>query len=393
MPLPSRLSDITHVHLEQILGESEGQHLDFKRELPTNWDQEAKKRFMADVVAFANGGGGDLVYGVEEGPGAVAGSLVPQVFDNVDVQIRRVQEFLLDLAEPRLPGVQVVAVPLSVGSVHGHAIIIRVPQSWSAPHRSKANLHFYVRDGVRNRQLDIPEVRALFLRSDNQAERMRNFRAARLAKIVTGQMPVPIGEGPKLIVHAVPTQAALGQAFIDPLPYFRGERRLPVLGLNSVSRVQLNLDGAFGPILAGGQRPPGYTQHFRDGHFEAVVELRTLSDTRHPAFVGVAHERYIVKYLSSVREEVTAFGVSNEVAVFLSLVGANQAVYAQPSHVGHGREEQPFDRSDLLLPDVLLAVDVSVEQGVRPMFDLLAQAAGYEKSPSYGRDGEWLMGN
>jgi predicted HTH transcriptional regulator len=153
MPLPSRLSDVTQAHLEQLIGEAEGQHLDFKRELPINWDQEAKKRFMSDVVAFANSGGGDLVFGMDEGPGAVGGSLVPQRFDNVDAEVRRIQEFLLDLADPRLPGTQVSAVPVAVGETRGHSVVVRVPQSWSAPHRSKANSHFYVRDGVRTGNL------------------------------------------------------------------------------------------------------------------------------------------------------------------------------------------------------------------------------------------------
>jgi hypothetical protein len=222
---------------------------------------------------------------------------------------------------------------------------------------------------------------------------MRDFRASRLAKVVTGQTPVPLGDGPKLVVHAVPTQAALGQASIDPLVYSRRERNLPVIGLISVSRVQLNLDGAYGPILAGGRRPPGYTQQFREGYFEGVVELLTLEDTYHPAFVGGAHERYIVKFISAVRRELAALTISGELATFLSVTGAAGAVYALPVHSGHGREEQPFDRQDLLLPDVLIPADSPIETGLRPVFDLLAQAAGYEASLSYGERGEWLSGS
>lgn len=388
MPLPRPLASATQAHLAELVGESEGSHLDFKRELPLLWDYEAKKRFMADVVAFANAGGGDLVFGVQEGPGAVGAGLVPQRFENVDFEVRRVQEFLLDLVEPRLPGTEVIPIPIEHGSEQGHAIVVRVPQSWVGPHRSKVNFHFYVRDGARNRQLDLPEIRSLFLRSDSQAQRLRDFRASRLGTVVTGATPVPLGSGPKLIIHAVPTQAALGQAAIDPLPYFRRQRSLPVLGLNPVARVQLNLDGAFGPIAVSGARPPGYTQHFRHGSFEAVVELSQVEGMDKP-FFGGAHEGFVVKFLSSVRKELEHLEMSAELAVFISLLGANHAVYAQDHHVGIGPDEQPFDRADILIPDVVIPTDSSIEAGIKPALDLIAQAAGYEQSSSYGPSGVW----
>jgi hypothetical protein len=396
MFLPSNLSELNQTHLDQLVaaGATEGSHLDFKRELPTNWDQEAKKRFMADVTAFANAGGGDLVFGVEEDANAQAAAVVPQEFNSVDLEVRRVQDFILELAEPRLPGVQVQAVPVSDGARSGHAVVIRVPESWAGPHRSKVNLHFYVREGLRNRQLDIPEIRGLFLRSENQAQRMRDFRAARLAQVVTGQTPVKLSDRPKLVVHAIPTQAALGQVFIDPVQYTKGRRTLPVLGTLPVSPVTLNLDGAFGPIVSPGNQAPGYTQQFREGYFEAVWELAPFGDVTKPVLPGSAYESYVNQFLGNVRGEAAASNVAQQLAVFVSLIGANEAVLAGPSGMGRGwgYSVKGFDRKDILLPDVLIQPDESIGHGMRPAYDLMCQAAGYEGSPNYGADGEWQAG-
>lgn len=393
MALPAILSDTTQADLERLIatGATEGQHLDFKRDFPANWDEKAKGRFMADVTAFANAGGGDIVYGLAEDGDAKANVVVPQVLSNLDAEVRRLQDFMLNLAEPRLPGAVIQPVPVSVSGVNGHAIVIRIPQSWAGPHRTKTNMHFYVRDGLRNRQLDIPEIRALFLRSESHAQGMRDFRSERLSKVVTGQTPVPLGAGPKLVVHAIPTQAALGQVYIDPVPYAQRRRTLPVIGTQPVGQVGLNLDGAFGAIVSAAERAPGYTQQFRQGFFEGVWELAPFGGAPQPVLPGAAYERYLNGFLGQVRGELAAHDVGQELAVFVSLVGADQAVLVGPSDMGTGwgYSTKAFDRKDVLLPDVIADPDTSIGKGMRPAYDLMCQAAGYEGSPHYGEDGEW----
>lgn len=391
--LPAKLTDLAQTHLNELVATraTEGWHLDFKRELPAVWDYEAKKRFIADVTAFANGGGGDIVYGVDEDADAQATAVVPQAFESVDAEVRRLQDLVLTLAEPRLPGVQVQAVAVATDAAAGHAIVVRVPQSWAAPHRSRVNQHFYVRDGLRNRQLEVPEIRALFVRSDSQAQRMREFRTERLAKVVTGQTPVRLQGGPMLVVHAMSAGAALGQADLDPLLYTRGRRPLPVIGTLPASPVSLNLDGAFAPIVARGN-PPGYIQQFRHGYFEAVWELSAFPDSNKPVLPGVIYESYVNNFLQKVRGEFADADISPELAVFLSLVGADRAVLSAPSQLGPGfpGEMKPFDRKDVLLPDVVIPPESSIGRGMRPAYDLMNQAAGFEQSLNYDAQGEWV---
>ena len=128
--------------------------------------------------------------------------------------------------QPRLPGVQIQPVNVDEGFVP----VLRAPQSWAGPPRVNSNQHFFIRENGRKRQLDVPEIRGLFLRSERQAESVRNSRTERLGKLMAGEAPHRLVPGALLVGHFVPTQAALGLVQVDPIPYML-DRMLPVLGI------------------------------------------------------------------------------------------------------------------------------------------------------------------
>ena len=65
----------------------EGIQLDFKSALVGGTNDD-KKKFLADICAFANAQGGDLVLGVQEDSIGAAGKVIPLTF-NPDAEIRR----------------------------------------------------------------------------------------------------------------------------------------------------------------------------------------------------------------------------------------------------------------------------------------------------------------
>lgn len=112
MSLPTKLTDTTQGHLQQLVDDAapENQHRDYKRELPSNWDNEAKKRFVADLIAMANSTGGDVIYGIDEDSDACAKALVPQLHANgIDAEVRRMQDFAMEYVELRKSVQQVLA--------------------------------------------------------------------------------------------------------------------------------------------------------------------------------------------------------------------------------------------------------------------------------------------
>jgi hypothetical protein len=383
MSLPRDLNQTTAADIQALVDNAvpEGSHLDFKRDLPGR-DEAGRGALVGDACAFANAAGGDLVYGIDEdGEGRAA--RVTFARGNPDEEARRIADMLAHGVEPRIPGVQVLAVPMPDGFV----VVVRIPQSWAGPHRARTNQHFYVREGARNRKLDIPEIRGLFLRSENQAQRLRDFRTERLGQLVAGLGPVRLVPGPALVLHLVPTQAALATLSIDPVPYSR-ERLLPALGAN-VPAARLNLDGALAVrhVDAHG-RSHGYTQLFRSGFFETVKALSMMGQ----AWLGaVAYERDLIRLLQEFRRELALLGIGTEMTCMLSVLQARDVIMGLDQFRFDLEEHQGrFDRDMLVLPDVLLPADTQPEVALRPVFDLVWQAAGMARSFNYNEAGEWI---
>jgi hypothetical protein len=257
----------------------------------------------------------------------------------------------------------------------------------------KTNQHFFVRDGLRKRQLDVPEIRALFLRSDHQAQRVRDFRTERLGKLLSGEAPHPLIDAPLLVVHLVPTQAALGLVQIDPVPY-TDRQSLPLLGATP-TLARLNIDGA---LVVRNVNPHGathgYSQLFRNGFFEATFSLSHRTDQGLALLPSTSYEVDVVRLLGSFRGELTRLGINCECSVMLSLLHANQVKLGVSNTYDFFDGHQTlFDRPTIVLPDVLAPSEIAPEQALRPAFDLLWQAAGFGQSRNYNSAGEWAPRN
>lgn len=387
--LPAKLTDATQADLERLIsdGVQEGPHIDFKRDLPATWDNSAKSEFLADVSAFANAGGGDVIYGVAEDGAAVATALAPQAPANIDQEVLRMQDFLLHQVEPRIPGAQVFAVPVSVGATSGHAIVIRVPQSWAGPHRVKLGQHFYIREGQRKRQLDVPEIRALFVRSETQTQRVRDFRTERLGKLLSGEGPHLLAEGPVMVVHLVPVQSALGLVHIDPVQY-SNQRRVPVVGATT-GWARLNIDGALAVRTSNEGGAHGYSQLFRNGFLEATKVYSRRSENQRANLPSRQYEEHLIALLREFRIELKHQNVEPSCSVMLSLLRADEMKLGVRADDFMDDHQTLFDRRTLVIPDVLAPGDVAPELALKPVFDMVWQAAGLEGSDNYNAAGVW----
>ena len=383
MTLPRDLTTANAAHIESFVEEqaSEGMYLEFKRELPAR-DAGARHEFLADISAFANSSGGDIIYGIDEdGEGRAAG-IVPQI-GNADEEARRIQDVLMNGIEPRVPGLQVQAVSVADGFI----LIIRVPQSWAGPHRVKTNQHFFIRENGRKRQLDVPEVKGLFLRADYQAKQVRDFRTERLGKLLAGEAPHRLVPGAVLVVHLVPTMASIGLANVDPIMYMR-ERVLPVLS-GTIPGARVNADGALAVRNPRAEGTYGYSQLFRNGYLE-TTKVYEYDENGRAALGSIAYEEVFIALVRRMREEFTHLGIGTEMTCMVSILDADRVElgferwrYEVEEHQGH------FDRKILVLPDVLLPADLTAEQALRPVFDLVWQSAGMERSANYNNAGEW----
>jgi Putative DNA-binding domain len=383
MSLPRDLSTTSADDIQALVAArtAEGTYLEFKRDLPRP-DAGGRHEFLADVSAFANSSGGDLVYGIDEDGEGRATAVVAQP-GNPDEEARRLQDVLLNGIESRVPGLQVQAVTVAGGFV----VVVRAPQSWAGPHRVKSNQHFFTRENGRKRQLDVPEVRGLFLRSENQAQRVRDFRTERIGKLMSGEGPHRLIPGALLIGHFVPTQAALGTVQVDPIPYMQ-QRALPVLS-TTVPFSRVNADGALAVRNPRPEGTHGYSQMFRNGYFE-TVKVYPYGDAARVGLGSLAYEEQFIAVLRLLRAEYVHLGIGTEMTCMVSLLDADRVELGFDRHRYMLDDHQGFfDRKTLVLPDVLLPADLSPEQALKPVFDLVWQSAGMERSANYNAAGDW----
>ena len=199
----------------------EDRYLDYKRDGYGLTDSD-KKELLKNVSAFANVNGGHIVIGIGEKDG-VADSLCGINVSNIDNEVSRITQIVRSGLEPSIPGFKVRSIQLSCGS---HAVVMRVPKSWRAPHRVsfQRNNRFWIRHSTVSDEANMDELKALFNLSASAIDRARAFRAERMTLITTGtgshpsvsNGPIPLAANGRFVLHIIPLSAVASMATVDP---------------------------------------------------------------------------------------------------------------------------------------------------------------------------------
>jgi predicted HTH transcriptional regulator len=208
--LPNNLSDVSLNDVKTLRDNRvmENRSLDFKAERIGGSDGD-KREFVADVCAFANASGGDLILGVKEKDG-VADEVCGIEVDDPDQEKLRLINIVRDGLDPRISGPEVKWLPMDRDR---GVMVVRVHRSWSAPHRVlMKDKNFYVRNPAGKHPMSVDELRQAFNFSATVTERMRAFRDERIRAIETYQLPFDVFRGSKMATLIVPLSA-----MVDPL--------------------------------------------------------------------------------------------------------------------------------------------------------------------------------
>jgi hypothetical protein len=198
--IPKQLNKIELADLNRLVNIArESKTLEFKQMMPAKSDKEVIQ-FLAAVSAFANSAGGDLLIGIATEDG-VAKTISGVPLSGFDDEKLRLEQLLADNVEPRLPSVAFHSIECGNGN---HVVVVRVQKSWTLPHRVTKNDKFYGRNSAGKYPLDVGELRNAFVLREGVAERIREFRRGRLAKIVNGDTPGRLLPSTSMVLHVVP---------------------------------------------------------------------------------------------------------------------------------------------------------------------------------------------
>lgn len=386
-----QLEDITEADLEALVESqvSETKTIEYKQALLAGSDS-AKKEFLADVSSLANAGGGHLIYGIREEEGVPQEICGLEVTD-ADAEILRLESMMRDGIRPRIPATKVSHVPMPSDKV---AIVIEIPRSWAGPHRVIFSGHdkFYSRNSAGKYPLDVDELRAAFLLSETAAERIRNFRAERVAKIVADETPVPIRDNPKVVLHLIPLGTSQPGAILD-ISAAQNSGSFQTLYASATAK-RYNFDGC----LAFSQPQHdsaawSYLQLFRNGAVEAVDAFLIRPHNNQRLIPSRTFEEELVdaveRYLALEKE----LGVEPPLFVLLTLLGVHgyemgvsDTLFLSPW------EDYTIDRDVLMIPEIVVEdLDTDVPKLMKPAFDAVWNAANWPGSGNYDDEGNWTL--
>src|SRR2546421_770826 len=399
------LAEIKESDLQTLIDNQvpEGKTIEYKSILPSNADGD-KKEFLADVSSFANGAGGDLLFGIEEQAGTPTTLSGIQLAD-VDAQKLRLESILRDGIDPKLPRVDIH--PVALASKPGHyVLILRVQKSWLV-HRVifKDHGHFYSRHSAGKYRLDVAELRTAFELLGTMAERIRDFRAERLSRIGSGEeAPALLDEQtPKLILHMIPSSAFNPSVSVDIKAlndYSKWDlmRPLVVWDTQPDTSIRFNLDGivrsaqwirnAAAPVSI----PAGYVQVFRNGIVEIVdVTILGINGDK-KQFLGEIFELRLLQAVKKHIELQQFLGIELPVFIMVSLLRMKGYKINRGGYPPNCTEE--IDRTNLIIPEVVIDTfdggNDHIAEVMRPVFDTTWNAANYASSPNYNKDGKYL---
>jgi hypothetical protein len=402
------IDSITEDHLRSLIEDQvmELRVIEYKQELPGKRPED-KREFLADVCSFANTAGGDLVYGMTE-TGGIPRELPGFETSNIDGEINGLENSIRDGIGPRIWGVRSFPLQLRSGA---HALVLRVPRSFSRPHvvTFRGHWRFYARSSAGKYPMDVDEVRRAFVLSESVANRIRAFRAERLSRVVSGETPVPIEGTSRVVLHVVPISAFdAPTSFVDldiRRPPLSERVLLPISIVKDVEldefflirhpnmlRPRYNFDGVFCDTRLGapGENPEGYAQLFRTGVIEAVDNNAFVNGN----IEGYKLDEVLIKAVDRYFQLLRELGVESPVFILLSLVGVGGYRMLQSGGLrDYYSALRPVDRDDLLVPEVLvesLEQDLyALQRHMRPLLDTVWNSVGVPRSPHYDESGNW----
>lgn len=386
-----RFEDVDETHLRRLLaaGSAESRDIEYKLQPYTDSEND-KAECLADVSSFANTAGGDILIGVDAKKGVPVG-LAPLV-DSADSEILRIEDLVRSSLQPRV-ALRCRAIPIVEG---GHVLLLRIPRSYNPPHRlvrnGKGQNRFYARHSAGKYEPNVDELRALFTLAPTLAERIRDFRVERIAKIAAGLAPTTLQAPDAIVLHIVPLSAFGLGASISLAQVNETPHAFPPFGSRAPAYRLINFDGALSLSNADGpaKAQRAYVQVFRSGIVESVYAgfANRQAQPGYPMIKVPTIEGTILTNGLRYLQSLVALGVEPPFAIVLSLVNV-KAITVAYAHSGWPDTDEivAIDRDQLHFGEVVLeSLPVSNQAfaaAIRPIFEQLAHTAGLAASPSF----------
>lgn len=398
--LYKKIEQLTVADFQDLIdnGVNESKSIEYKEELTIGKDDE-RKEFLYDVSAFANAGGGDLIFGISEKKDVgLPNNLIGIDIQNKDELKLKLENLIRDGISPRITGLQIETFSLPNSK---DILLLRIPKSWNSPHQVtfKGTDKFYTRGTNGKYKLDVGELRNAFLYSNSVTEKIRKLREDRLLKIIAHETPIIMRENAKIVLHIMPVNSFASDAIYNLDFIVKADQSLlKTIGNSPYLKHNYNLDGVVGyppykEIDVPGYN--GYVQIFRNGVIESVNSeiLVPYNNWRKiPSSRGWNYEELILERYKEYFDILKTLQIEPPFSVSLAFISVKDYFMEYDNRNIRSRQEPPLvDRDILILPEIIIEdYTTTAEKQLKPLFDMVWNACGLERSMSYDKDGNWI---
>lgn len=382
------LHNITESDLQDLVTNEvvESRTIEYKLSLPGSGDED-KKEFLADVSAFANTIGGDLVFGIDEKDG-VPVKIEGIDCSNLDAEMLRLESIITTGLQPRVSH-NIQPIKLSSGK---NILVIRIRNSLLAPHRVifKNLDRFYGRNSTGKYSLDVDQLRTAFLQSGSFEEKIKEFHTTRIMEIEAGRAQLPLIGKSKIIINVIPLESITSRISLtsNRLHEIQKSKETPLKLINDSGwfAPQINVDGLIIHYGENRGQAQTYTQLYRNGIIEHV-ESYLLDDDSDKIRTYIV-ESEIIRCINNDLNYLRTLGFNTPFFVFITYTNIKGKL-----PMDKNREAIPFPLNILRLPSVIIEnFDQNLEKSLKPSFDIFWNGCNLPNSKNFTETGDWIKG-
>lgn len=375
---PKEIDELDEVRLRNFLQKKyrENRFLDYKLKYEKRTDEETKEEFLADVTAFANYYGGNIIIGVseleEEGASSQPGEL-EGINDGI-IWAERFRNLCETSIDPLISGLIIKEIPLKNGK---WAIVVYIPPSLRKPHMVNFNRkrEFYIKRDDRKGKMTSDEVKRTVLEVINLQNDMNSY----IKMVETEITEDLIGDDFGLIMHAVPFLLEEDQidTSSDNIKSILQSSSLITNGLD-ISLIVAPMPTLHG-IMGSDRRDKKcfYTYIHRTGYVGMTYDIQRVLSLRQDIKTKIFHsffKSYIQAFFKLLTLVVERAKTSSPYQIRCILVNAKGSKFKYEDEIS----EIVWNRDRLKLPAVRLDSFQNTDKIVELLFERLKNAFGME---------------
>lgn len=372
---------------------TENLFLEYKKLLNLDTDEQ-KRELCKDISSFANSEGGIIIYGVSEKngyPDAINGLNV-----NPNEEELRIRQILDSGIFPKLIGLEFKWIQIDNSKIDNYILLIKINPGINAPYQviyKKLN-KFYKRKGAQVIEMDWLELKNSFT-IDNIFEKIVRFRNKRIKKLKNENLYNSNEKKARIVIHIIPSLSFKINYYID-LNKFKLENNsinkyIPTIFDNTWNEKRYNIDGLMLYNKIDKDNLISYLQVFRNGIVEIVddfwINLGCPNQKKIPV-TGIQNS-----LLKNIKQYINFFEMMNiqyPIFLFLTILNAKGYKINFKNNFPINYDQMTLDRNTLFFPEIIIEKkEIIPELLLKPLFDSLWNAFGYDKCLNYDENGNY----